>query len=270
MYKKLLTIFLFLITITSLSQENKTLISSRILDSLGVVKNANILNLKSNQGTFSSDSGRFEIYVSKGDTISVSSIQHITQKITITKEIIDNKGLVIILKPNIYVLDEFELKRHNLTGKLALDVKNMPTDEKYILLKKNMDFSNVDFSLTDHRIDANDRSESKVVNTVANSYSGLDAGGIITGLFSSKKFKKSKLLDKKFDRKKALGNKILLELGEAFFFEKLKIPEEKYYHFLDYCDYLDIDKIYNENKLFKLIEIFQKESISYLEIIKEE
>ena len=270
MEKKLLTIFLFVITLPSLSQNNGTLISSRILDSLGIVKNANIINLNTNQGTFSSDAGRFQIYVSTGDTLSISSIQHITQKIKITKNITANKALIVILKPNTYVLDEFELKRNNLTGKLALDVKNIPTEEKYALLKSNMDFSNVDFSLKDHRIDANDRAKSKVVNTVANSYSGLNAAGLIGGLFSSKKFEKSQLLDAKLDRKRALGNKILLELGEDFFFEKLKIPKEKYYHFLDYCDYLDLDKIYNENKVLKLIEIFQKESIPYLEIIKEE
>ncbi|WP_068449922.1 peptidase associated/transthyretin-like domain-containing protein [Polaribacter atrinae] len=270
MEKKLLTIFLFIITLPSLSQNNGTLISSRVLDSLGIVKNANIINLNTNQGTFSSDSGKFEIYASKGDTLRVSSIQHITQKIKITKEIIAHKALIVVLKPNTYVLDEFELKRHNLVGKLAVDVKNIPTDEKFALLKSNMDFSNVDFSIKDHRIDANDIAKSKVVNTVANSYSGIDAAGLIGGLFSSKKFEKSRLLDEKLDRKKAFGNKILLELGEDFFFEKLKIPKEKYYHFLDYCDYLDLDKIYNENKVLKLIEIFQKESIPYLEIIKEE
>ena len=101
MEKKILTIFLFVITLPSLSQNNGTLISSRILDSLGIVKNANIINLNTNQGTFSSDAGRFQIYAKKGDTLRISSIQHITQKIKITPQIIENKALIIILKPNI-------------------------------------------------------------------------------------------------------------------------------------------------------------------------
>ncbi|QVY65527.1 hypothetical protein [Polaribacter sp. Q13] len=270
MEKKLFQLFLFFTTLTSLAQERQTLIAGRVLDSLGVVKRANIINLKTNQGTFSFDDGRFQIHVSLGDSLRFSTIQHVTQIITINKEIIDNKALIVRLKFNTYVLDEFELKRNNLTGKLALDVKNIPTEEKYALLKSNMDFSNVDFSIVDHRIDANDRVKSTPVNTVANSYSGINAGGLIQGLFSSKKFEKSQLLDEKFDRKKAFRNKILSELGEDFFFEKLKIPKEKYFHFLDYCDYLDLDKIYNENKILKLIEIFQKESIPYLKILKEE
>jgi hypothetical protein len=54
------------------------------------------------------------------------------------------------------------------------------------------------------------------------------------------------------------------------FFDKLQIPVENYFHFLEYCNPLGIGKLHTENKLLELIKIFEKESISYLKIIKKE
>ncbi|WP_158838589.1 carboxypeptidase-like regulatory domain-containing protein [Polaribacter sp. L3A8] len=270
MEKRLLQLLFVFLSFTALGQESKTLISGRIIDSLGIVKNANIINLKTKQGTFSFDDGRFQIYVSEGDTLQISNIQYSTKTIIINRKNITDKALIVTLKQSTYVLDEFELKRNHLIGQLAVDIKSVPKNEKIALLKSNMDFSNVDFSLKDHRIDANDRAKTKVVNTVANSYSGLNVGGIIGGLFSSKKFKKAQSRDKEFDRKKVFKDKILVEFGDTFFFDKLKIPKEKYFHFIEYCLPFDIEKMYAENRLLKIIEIFQQESASYLETLNKE
>ena len=274
MEKKLLQLILFFFSLTSLAQEGKILISGRVLDSLGIVKNANIINLKTNQGTFSFDDGRFEMFASLGDSLRISSVQHVTKTRIITQKIIDNKALILSLKYNTYVLDEFELKRNNLIGKLTIDIKSVPKDFKAATLKRNMDFSNVDFSIKDQRIDDNIRAKSKIVNTVANSYSGLNAGGIIGGiiggLLPGKKFKKTQSEDKKRDRLKAFHKKILSELGEDFFFNKLKIPRDKYFHFLEYCDDLRLERKYNENKILEIIKIFKEESTSYLITLKEE
>jgi len=270
MIRKLLIIFLLLLSVFTYSQKQKILISGKVLDSIGNVKNANIINLNTNQGTFSFDNGRFKIYASEGDSLRISNIQYHSQKIIINKETITNKALIVQLKSNTYVLDAFELKKNNLIGKLAIDLKSVPTNNRRKLLKSNMDFSNVDFSLVDHRIDANIRAKAPKVNTVSNSYSGVNISSLIGGLLPGKKFKKSKSMDEKFDREKALRTKILAKLGESFFFEKLKIPQKKLNHFLDYCSPLNVAKMYKENKILELIETFQKESILYLKIIEKE
>ena len=267
MEKKLLLLFLFFVTFTSLSQENKTFISGRVLDSLGIVKNANIINLKTNQGTFSFDDGRFKIFVSLGDSVRISTIQHISQKIVINKEVIDNKALIVRLKFNTYILDEFELKRNHLTGSLLADIKQVPTNKKDALLKSNMSFSNVDFSLVDQRIDANNSAKPPKGNTVPNSFSGLNIGGILKSIFTSKKLIKIQETDKKIDQKKEFSTKILSELGEAFFFDKLKTPKENYFHFIEYCAHLDVEQMYDKNKLLEIIVLYQKESILYLKIL---
>lgn len=264
MMKKLLQLFLFFLTVTTLAQENKTLIFGEIIDSLGIVKNANIININTNQGTFSSDKGSFRMFVSLGDSIQISSIQHISKKIILSKKIIENRSIEIKLKSNTYVLDEFDLKRHNLTGRLGIDLKNVPTNKKDSILKNVMDFSNINFKEKDLRIDENIKAKPPIVNTVPNSFEG--AGGSATIPFKNT----DRLLRKKLARKKAFPYKVLSELGENFFYIKLKIPKENYFHFLEYCTLLGIENLHKENRILELIEIFQKEGDLYLKIIKKD
>ena len=46
----------------------------------------------------------------------------------------------------------------------------------------------------------------------------------------------------------------------------LKIPKEKYFHFLEYCNPLGVEDLYKTNKL-KVITILKKESKTYLAIL---
>ncbi|WP_405604273.1 hypothetical protein [Polaribacter sp. Asnod1-A03] len=268
MIKKLLLLFVLLLSLSTLSQDKKVLIFGQVIDSVGTVKNANIVNLKTNQGTFSSDSGGFHISVSEGDSLQISSVQHVTLKIIVKKKTIEDRTITVNLVSNVYVLDEFDLRRHNLSGNLAVDVNDISKEKKDSILKNNMDFSNVDFSIVDQRIDDNIRAMPKVVNTVANSYEGLNAGKIIGKLNPFKKSKISPNINEAFNEKKVIPLKILSELGENFFFTKLKIPKEKYYHFLQYCNTNRIEQLYKENKVLDIIEIFQQESAGYLKLLE--
>ncbi|MCG1037052.1 hypothetical protein [Polaribacter sargassicola] len=268
MIKKLLLFFTLFLSFSILSQNKKVLLFGKIVDSVGVVKNANVVNLKTNQGTFSSDSGGFHISVSEGDSLQISSVQHITLKLVINKKIVEDKTIIINLISNVYVLDEFDLRKHNLSGNLGVDVNDIPKEKKDSLLRVNMDFSNVDFSVVDQRIDENIRAMPKVVNTVSNTYQGINAGKIIGKLNPFKKSNKSTNINEAFNQKKVIPLKILSELGEDFFFDKLKIPEEKYYHFLQYCNNQKIEQLYKENKVLDIIQIFQQESTNYLKLLE--
>ncbi|WP_299063244.1 hypothetical protein [uncultured Polaribacter sp.] len=262
--QKLFFYFLLFIAFKSTSQENKIFISGRIIDSLGIVKNANIINLKTKQGTFSFDDGTFATFVAIGDYLQITSVQHITKKIKITKQNIKSKFLTIKLKFNTIILDEFNLKRHNLSGKLDVDVKKIPTKLRDSLLKNTLDFSEINFKEIDPRIDENIKAKPPIVNTVPNFYEGIGTKFKVT-------FKdKEGILRRKLARKKAFPEKLLFELGTKFFFEELKIPIENYFHFLEYCNPLGIENLHKENKILELIKIFEKESVTYLKIIKKE
>ncbi len=265
MDKKLLQFFFLFFTIISLSQEKRTLITGKVVDSLGIVKNANIINLKTNQGTFSSDTGHFSIYVAIGDALQISSIQYVTKEITISKKSIENKSLNIKLIPNTYVLDEFELKRNHLMGRLGVDINAVPTDKRDSLLRNVMDFSNVNMKKAEADDYIDKRVRPQIVNTDPNS-KFVGAGAAIVMPFKDHE----SILRKKLARQKAIPYKILSELGEQFFFDELKIPKDNYFHFLEYCNPLGIEDLHKENKTLELIKIFQKESKTYLKIIKKE
>jgi hypothetical protein len=268
MIKKLLTLsFLFICTLHSFSQEKNKIITGSILDSLGIVKNANIINLTTKQGTFSSDQGLFRIFVSEGDTISISSVQHLSKKIAVTKKIIENKKIDITLTSNIYQLEAFELKRHNLMGRLGIDSKSVPIAKRDSLLSNVMDFSNIDFSKKDPTIDSNIRAKPPVNNTDPNSkFTGVGGSAVIPFKGSERLW----ALRKDLAQKKAFPFRILSELGEKFFFDTLKIPVEKYFHFLEYCNPLGIENLYKKGNILEVIKILRRESISYHKIVKKE
>ena len=269
MLKKLLLFFFFFAFVSHIiAQEKKQLISGKVSDSLGIVKNANIINLKTKQGTFSSEQGLFRIFVSKGDTLRFSSIQHQSKKVVITAQIFDKREMSVLLKSNIYTLDEFDLKRHNLMGRLGVDSKDVPKDEKDSLLRKVMDFSNVDFSEIDPTIDAIEKVRPPVVNTMAGSIPM--AGGGASVVMPFKNSERLWALRRELAQKKAFPYKILSELGEKFFFDELKIPIENYFHFLEYCNPLNIENLHKEGRILELIKILRTESKSYLKVVKKE
>jgi hypothetical protein len=264
--KKTLLIFLFLLTFSSFSQERRALVVGKIVDTLTIIKNANIINLKTNQGTFSSDNGDFRMFVKKGDSLRISSIQHITKFIVINKKDVKNASINITLRENTVVLDTFELKRHNLFGRLGIDSKSVPTNKKDSLLRDLLDFSKINMNVVAPE-DHIDKMKPPINNVDPTAkFSGAGASIVMPFKGSERLW----ALRKELARKKAFPFKIMSELGEKFFFEQLKIPVEKYFHFLGYCNSLGIEELHKDKKVLEIIKIFQSESKTYLEIIKKE
>lgn len=265
MSKKLLVFILyFLITTAFVAQEKKTIITGKIIDSIGAVKNVNILNLNTSIGNSSNDNGLFDMKVRVGDSLRISSVQHLTKIIFINKTIFKNRKITIQLNLETTVLDEFELKRHDLSGILGIDTKNAPINKKDSLLFNTMNFSNVDWnaSVGDDYVD-------KMVRPHQVMLPGM--GGIGSGISIPWKYsEKMWALRREMEIKKAFPSKIFSEFGEEFFFKKLKIPEERYYHFLEYCNPLGIERLYNQGNVLAVLKILQEQSKSYLEIIKKE
>lgn len=265
MSKKILFFLFTFHFATSYAQNNKVLITGKVSDSLSVVANAHIINLKNKLGTFSSDKGTFRIYVTLGDTLSITSIQHTSQKITVNEQIFTDKKILIQLKSNTYILDEFDLRRNELLGRLGIDIKDVPVDKRDSILKANLDFSKIDIKNGTYKIDAIDQMKPPIVNTMQG------AMPMVGGLGASIPFKDSEklwALRKELALKKQFPYDIMSELGEKFFFVDLKIPVDNYFHFLEYCNPLGIEKLYLQNKTLAIIKIFKEESVGYLKIIK--
>lgn len=267
MYKKLLFLFLILfISSSSFSQKRRAIINGKITDSLSTVKNANIINIKTNQGTFSSDNGEFRMFVKEGDSLRVSSVQHFTKFVVVKKQNIQEKFINIKIRYKTVVLDTFELKRHNLSGRLGIDSKQVPVDKRDSILRAKMDFSEVDLDVVGP-IDAMDLAAPPINNTDPTAqFAGAGAAVVMPFKYSERLW----ALRRELERKKEFPYKIMSELGEKFFFDRLKIPVENYYHFLEYCNPLGIEQLHKDGKVLDIIKVFQEESKSYLKIINKE
>ena len=125
MSKTALFVFLFVFTLNGMVAQRSTLITGHLKDSIGSISNATILNLSTKRGTISNDEGVFEIRVRLGDSLRFSSVQHITKIIYISKTIFTRKKLAIQLLIQTTVLEAFELKKHDLSGRLGIDVQKV-------------------------------------------------------------------------------------------------------------------------------------------------
>lgn len=131
--KKIFLIF-FLISLTTYSQRIKPVYGT-ILDSIGYLKDVNILNKTSKIGTNSNAKGEFKIFCQLGDTLVFSSVQHQLKEIIINENSFKSFNSKIYLKFKTYELDEFELKKNNLLGILELDISKVKQNENEINAK---------------------------------------------------------------------------------------------------------------------------------------
>ena len=267
MGKNILLFLLFCFSMTSLfSQEKSVLMNGKVMDSIGAINNVTILNLNSKIGTFSNDNGFFEMIVHLGDSLQFSSVQHKTKVLFINKNIFITRKIAIQLTIETTVLDEFDLKRHDLSGFLGIDSKKARTNKQDSLLNKAMDFSKVNMKIVEKNDYIDERVRPPVVNTVPNSFKGVGVGLNMPFKDSEKLW----ALRRQLAKKKAFPSEMLAEFGENFFFTTLKIPREKYYHFLEYCNPLGIENLYINGKKLAVLKMLQEQSKSYLEIIKKE
>jgi hypothetical protein len=255
--------FLFF-QVSILAQNTPKKVLGIIKDSLGVVVNANIFNSRTLEGTFSSDEGTFEILASLGDSIQISSVPHKTKTVLITKQDIDKQRLEIYIEVKTIVLDEIKLKQNNLTGSLTSDLKKAHTKIRDSILNDNMEYIK--------KADKGDLKPDFIDTNVKPPENNVDPIGPanVVASFANPFIIKERAKKARLAYIRAFPKKILSDLGEDFFFNKLKIPKQHYFHFLEYCNPLDIEKKYKDGKALEVIEILQNESIHYLKIIRED
>ena len=266
MHKQLL--FLFLCTKLCNAQQKKIEIKGKLIDESGVVINAHIINQSNNEGTFSNDHGNFQIYVSLGDSLKISSIQHTLKKVFISKAVMDEKQLNITLDTKTNMLDEVVLKKHQLSGNLLSDIQKTPKNEKAERIENLVSgIKNMMIKFPTEPISFYEKHSSRVpIVRPPNTFEGVG----IPLSFGSKKLKKERVQKKYIQEKQKFPELLLKELTPSFFFKELQIPEENYDHFISFCSSKGIESLYKTKQLFKLIDVLRVESILYLKTIKSE
>ncbi|WP_439127683.1 carboxypeptidase-like regulatory domain-containing protein [Polaribacter sp.] len=265
---KLKILFIFLVAYLSSTAQNKNIFfKGEIVDATKAIKNVHVINLTNNKGTFSNESGFFSIPSKTNDTLKITAIGFKTKRIIIKPFHIREYKNVIVLEKEIYNLDEIVLKKHNLSGFLTSDIKKTRITYKEKAVEslveqiKNMTFYDISKMPVDFR-EAH-LTKPTEVRLPDNKFEGF---GTAIGLGS---VSKTKSISEKLEEEKQIPDKILSEIGSYFFFTELKIPEEKYYHFITFCSFKNLFELYKKKKKFKVIQLLKQESKTYLKAIKE-
>lgn len=258
---KLFSTIIILFSIASHAQEKETTIVGKVRDSVDVIKNVHVVNITKKTGIFTSEKGNYFIKATLGDTLQYTSVQHKTKLVSVSKNILSEKKLDILLERITINLDSFDLKRNELSGKLDVDLNQLPKNVKDSLLNEAVNFSKVNFYEIDTKIDATERSKADIPIVDPNQrFQGLNLMSVFS-LFK-KREKGLKPIEKVSFTK--LTEKIIEDLGDDFFTETLKIPKEYHYDFVAYCRPLGIENLYFDGKKLEAIQILVSESKSFL------
>ena len=246
------------------AQEERKTLFGIIYNKDGVLENAHIVNFTSNQVTFSNEKGEYRIFAKPNDSIRFSSIGYKTIFEKLTSDDFNVYRKRTTLEKQVYELDEVSLNNNELSGSLNNDLKKVKINSKLEQAKKAGNFSEIKYTSnsTDH---INTNVKPVIVRTdPTTTFEGLGT----TTIIPFRQLGKIRKLRSELASKENLPANLLNQLGEEFFFVELKIPVNKYYHFLEYCNPLGIENLYNNNEMLKVINILRKEHLSYLKLIE--
>jgi hypothetical protein len=256
MEKKLLYL-LFISSFITLQAQEKHLFSGRVLSQTSTIKEAHIINLKTNQGTFSNDFGEYKIYASLGDSLKISSVQFSTTIRMITKQDLKSKIIDIQLKEKTYVLEEIVLKKTNLTGSLISDMKRKKEGRKKITAI-SLGLPNAGNKKMSH-ID-------RKLYTASTSSGGVP----LDLLFNVLSGRMKKLREEKKVVEEDSDVEYMLGKIKHFLVSDFKIKEEYHYRFLYFCR---SDSLFQKNLIYNelaLIKFIQKKSIEFNKTLKKQ
>jgi len=242
----------------SIAQNYSREISGKIMYFNNPIADVHIYNMNSKQGASSDVNGEFRITVKLNDTLSISHIEYTNRKLIVTNQMLHQSYSIFYLEIMTNYLETVEIKNHNLSGLLFTDVKSISKDS--ILKASNYIKEIIRLSkLPSKNTEVYNRSASYVndVDPIKMSVGG--GGGIPIR-------DKANELRRELRQKKNTPERIIADFGKDYFIKKLKIPEDKIFNFLTYCEYRNIFNLYNNNEIIKVLNILVIESTSFNKI----
>ncbi len=260
-------IIILFFTLHLSAQSEQVIIHGTITNDSIILENIHVFNINSKKGAITNIKGKFKIAVQLNDTLIFSGIQFYSKKLQITNQIIERKFIQIDLLQKINTLAEVEIKAHDLTGSLFVDMKKV----KDTTFRPEPTPWNIDFRVLPETNRDKPPDPSKLTNPNA------PIGGDLIGLtlFSFKPLIKevSKIGKTKRDIKnkeriyqkkaKTAPEEIRTEFGDDFFIKTLNIPIEQIDAFIIYCESKNIIHLFLKGKKMEMIDVFLIESKSY-------
>lgn len=256
MVKVTFFIFLFFQVFISNSQNNKILKGEFTGNNLEK-SYINVINVNQNKATISQLDGKFKIEAKVGDSILISSIQHLEIKFIVKPEFFD-KGVKIPLKLKVTNLEQVDLYSIGLSGNLETYAKNIELKKPVIANFGNFDISNAYDQGVTTQSEFTYRNVAMEQNFIPTNIDFRKVKNLITGLFKKEKTKSSNTLDQK-------QNEINIFLQDPDFFARyLDISADNLSEFIKYAkaNGLNNNKLKGINEL-DLIQFLEELSIKF-------
>ncbi len=237
--------FLILITFNLHSQEKSIALKGKVLHDNKGIQKVTVLNIDSKKGTITHGNGIFDVAVKLGDSILFTSLEYKKRVIIINEYHIKNKILYVYLEPQINELNEVFLDK-----KIRLDFRNLYTSKHMVMDKDLMDCTSAP-------------NADKLTNP--NKITPVDFVEIIK-LFT-KKIRKRKREKKELVKHEEKAKIIFLDniidlFGENYLQEKLKIPKEKSYLFIAYCNDRGLSSLYRSESI-DILDFLIKQRVTF-------
>jgi hypothetical protein len=218
------------------------------------VEGIHILNTTSRYNTVANTAGGFVIHVKLLDTLVISSIHYVPEKIIVSEEIFNKKTISITLSAMVNELDEVVLGP-NLSGNLATDLKNIKTEGAF-----NFD----DVGIPGFK----GKPEEKIVpayTLMAPTAVNIEAlYNHLSGYY--KKLRKQR----KWEAQNNSVAHMINYYTPKFFDEAYGIPENRLYDFLLYClETTGLQDDFKRQNFAGVINIFEARSAEYAKRLSE-
>lgn len=261
--KKLVPLFVFLISFLAISQEIKREnVTGIILVEGNDIQGITIYNSSSTKGTVSNKNGEFTIAVALNDLLEIRALEYQNFDVAINEAILESKTISIFLIEEINELEEVIIKSNELTGNIKNDVKivktfNQKQDAIYFGIKNNDTFGAFDASGTPIDNIAIPTQDRTLIN-------GLNVVNIVDQLLIP-------LFRSEVKNKKAAGipevpaTAIKYYFGSNFIADNFDIPTYRVEEFIRYVedDAFDVDLL-NYGRQLEFLELLSKKSKSFL------
>ncbi|SFN29417.1 peptidase associated/transthyretin-like domain-containing protein [Salegentibacter flavus] len=230
----------------SLQAQDRDLLNGKITND-SLLSQVHVINITSEKGTLSGESGEFILSVKPGDSILFSSVQYKNITIAVRKEMLA-ESFEIELENELTELDEVKL--HELSGNLLQDIGNMET------------LNQAEFGIP--------YSDKKPPNIVERKISGMsspmDPAGLLYGAISGERRKLKQARENQRENNRILKARNLL--SEEFYNTELGLKKSEVLNFLYYCAENPLFmRLVNKEDLLGLIEFYKKTIPNYQDYI---
>ncbi len=261
--KKLLTLFMFCISFTAISQDiEREYVNGRIIVEGNDIEGITIYNTSSKMGTVTNENGEFIIALASNDLLEIRALQYQNFDVRVSEAILESKKLTIFLIEEINKLDEVIVTTKELTGDIHTDLKNIKTF--------NPKLDVVYFGIKDNDVYGyNDDDGSQIENEGMHSQAqtmvnGLNIVNVVDQLLIP-------LFRSEVKDKKAVGvpevpaKAIKYYFGSNFLVENFDIPEYRVEEFIRYVEDESFDfNLLNYGHEIEFLELLSEKSKTFL------